>query len=504
MNRFWKHTVNVVASVTLAGCSTLQPVELSPEYSFRASESALWTELEAVQSGNWQVLLNNGPDALDWRLRAIDSATESIDLQTLLWSIDRVGALMLDHLAAAADRGVQVKILIDDYWLADEEKVFLELLEHKNVQYRVFNPFLRRSSNIVTRQVLNLAEFSRVDHRMHNKAMVVDNAVAFVGGRNLADEYFGLDERINFRDMELLVGGPIVGDVAAAFDSYWNNRWTIPLRSISRVAHSPADMSSALAKLEEVTHIHQEESYEVRIDQWRQLVASAFTGRSELIIDSPPGNNPALPENAPVQVTEELIRLIENASEEIVIISAYLIPITTLEQALKRANERGVKVRILTNSIRSNNHLAAHSAYRNHINTLIGYGAELHEVRADAKERQLYMVRPVDDKSLALHAKVLVVDSDKVFIGSANLDPRSLRINTEMGLLVHSEELATGLRSAVAPDFSLANAWRLQPDEEHGVVWVSDDQVLNSQPSQSLLMSIEDWFFAHLPLENTL
>ena len=141
-----------------------------------------------------------------------------------MWSFDTVGALVLHHLIVAADRGVQIKILIDDTFLAGEEQLLLQLAEHDNIEYRVFNPFKRRSNNIVTRQVLNLAEFHRLDHRMHNKSMIVDNRVAIVGGRNLADEYFGLDENANFRDMELLIGGPTVAEVTASFDAYWNEK----------------------------------------------------------------------------------------------------------------------------------------------------------------------------------------------------------------------------------------------------------------------------------------
>ena len=163
---------------------------------------------------------------------------------------------------------------------------------------------------------------------------------------------------------------------------------------------------------------------------------------------------------------------------------------------------RGVKVRILTNSIQSNNHLAAHSAYRKHIKKLLEGGAELHEVRVDARDRYLYMFPPTDKKSLALHAKVLVIDDDKVFIGSPNMDPRSLVINTEMGLLVQSEELNAQIRSLVERDFSQANAWHLKLNDKGHVVWVSDGVVLESQPARSFMQRIEDWFFMHLPIED--
>ena len=163
-----------------------------------------------------------------------------------------------------------------------------------------------------------------------------------------------------------------------------------------------------------------------------------------------------------------------------------------------------MSVQILTNSIRSNNHLSAHSAYRNHIAALMGFGADVYEVRADAADRTTYIRPPVGGKELGLHAKALIIDHDRVFIGSANLDPRSLRINTEMGLVVTSEALNAVLREAVAPDFAAGNAWNLRFDEAGEVIWVSGDEVLTAQPVDSAFQRLEDWFFAHLPIEDEL
>ena len=161
-------------------------------------------------------------------------------------------------------------------------------------------------------------------------------------------------------------------------------------------------------------------------------------------------------------------------------------------------------MRILTNSLGSNNHLSAHSAYQNHVKTLVGHGAELHEVRTDAKDRSLYMLNPVSRKTLALHAKALVIDDDKVFVGSANLDPRSLRINTEMGFLIISEDFNERTRAAIEGDFSVDNAWRLELDDDDRITWVSKDETLRSQPDTSFMQRLEDWFFSHLPLEGEL
>jgi putative cardiolipin synthase len=494
----------VFAGLLAAGCTSLQPVDLPPEYTAAPADTRLWETLADERPGDWYALLNDGLGALDWRLRAIDSATESIDLQTFLWSVDTVGSLVLDHLVAAAERGVAVRLLVDDSFLLGKDDILLELAYHPNIEYRIYNPYKRRSNNVVTRQALNLAEFHRLDHRMHNKAMIVDNRVAIVGGRNLADEYFGLHAVANFRDLEVMVGGPIALEITAEFDSYWNDHWSVPIESLSHVTHTAADLDAARAVRVANLHIHAEQSDTERLEEWRALTSTAVDGEATLFADDPPEENPAEAREAPVQVANALMEILDAATEEVLIVSAYLIPTPELEGAVERAIGRGVRIRMLTNSIRSNNHLTAHSAYRNHIRALLDNGAELHEVRIDASDRDIYMLSPIEEKQLALHAKALVIDFDKVFIGSANLDPRSLRINTEMGLLIESEALNAEVRKAVTPDFSQTNAWLLELDEDGRVIWVSHDATLTEQPAASMLQRIEDWFFSHLPIEDEL
>jgi putative cardiolipin synthase len=494
----------LLAVLLLSGCATLDPQELPPEYTPPPAADASWEAVDEARQGDWYALLNEGPDALDWRLRAIDSATQSIDLQTFLWTFDTVGTAVLDHLLAAADRGVGIKMLIDDSFLLGEDGILLEIAHHPNIEYRVFNPFKRRPSGVATRQALNLAEFHRLDHRMHNKAMIVDNRVAIVGGRNLADEYFGLDDDANFRDLEVIVGGPVVLEVTQEFDGYWNDRWSVPIELLSHVKTTPADLDAARQVSGAIGHIHVEEAADARLERWKALANDAVEATSRLLADEPPEENPAAEDEAPVQVANALTELFDSAANEIIIVAAYLIPTPELAGAVDRAVERGVRVRMLTNSIRSNNHLTAHSAYRNHIKDMLTSGAELHEVRIDARDRHIYMLAPVSEKNLALHAKALIVDHDRVFIGSANLDPRSLRINTEMGFLIESEALNRELRAAVAPDFERSNAWELQLDDEGDVLWVSDEVTLTSQPAMSTMQRIEDWFFAHLPIEDEL
>ena len=217
--------------------------------------------------------------------------------------------------------------------------------------------------------------------------------------------------------------------------------------------------------------------------------------------DTPAHRNPAVEEEEPNQLAAALMRLIDDANSEVILVSAYLIPTPELESAIERAEERGVRVRILTNSLRSNNHLAAHSAYRGHLQRLVSQGADLHEVRVDAADRSLYMQKPVQDKRLGLHAKIMIIDHNRVFVGSCNLDPRSLKLNTEVGLIIDSEPLNQDLREVLAADFEPRNAWAVKMSEDGNLRWHGGNLVLEAQPADSSLERLEDWFFGLLPID---
>ena len=505
------HSHAVVRGVLLAGllllsggCATgLQPVDVPDEFTPPPSHAAQWEALDAVREGDWFHLLNTGGDALEWRLRAIDSAVDSIDLQTFIWDLDGSGELIRQRLLSAAERGVFVRVLVDDSFVLDADQALLDIDRHAGIELKVFNPYKRRSDKAGLRQILNLGDFHRLDHRMHNKVMVIDNQVAVVGGRNLADHYFGYDERDNFRDLEVVAGGPVVQTLARGFDSYWNDPWCFPVET---VMERRGELGSP-----ETVDLHPIDAGEFpvetpaeRLEDWLAIARSAHGGSATLLLDAPPDADPDYATESPVQVGAQLIAAIDAAQTEVWLVSAYLIPSDELESAIRRAIQRGVRVRILTNSIGSNNHLTAHAAYRRHVRTLVEMGVEVHEVRDDAEDRELYIEAPVEDKTLCLHAKVLVFDNNRAFVGSANLDPRSLKINTEMGLMIESPSLNAELRQALEPDFSLRNAWHVKPGDDGDLVWVSDGIVLDHQPEPSYMRRIEDWFLSLLPMEDEL
>jgi putative cardiolipin synthase len=487
--------------LALSGCIMQKPLDLPQQMAQAPAEDQLWSELATVRSEDWFELLNTGQEALTWRLRAIDSATRTLDLQTFLWLDDPTGRSILRHIFDAADAGVRVRLLIDDTFTANQDAMIFAIDRHPNIELRIYNPFRRRYDDMVMRQLLNMGEFARLDHRMHNKVMIVDNQAALIGGRNLADEYFGNHPTFNFRDMEVIAVGPVAASISRHFDDYWNSGWSFPADRLPIKAPPQTSAQALRAHLKGSADRGLAEDQATRSEAWRRLALSAFAGEARLIADRPARMDPAAPEELPNQLALALMPWIDRAQKEIVMVSAYFIPTPELEAAIERAERRGVRVRILTNSLRSNNHTAAHSFYRGHLERLLGHGADVHEVRARAKDRSTYMRTPVEAKDLGLHAKLMLIDDTHAFVGSANLDPRSLHLNTEIGILIESPSFNRRLRENLALDFHKRNAWHLQTNEEGELVWVGDDTVLSSQPAESQFQLLEDWFLGILPME---
>lgn len=486
----------------LSGCATLKPVDLPAEYAQPPAETQPWRHLAAEKTDDWFALLNTGHQGLAWRLRAIDSATRSIDLQTFLWKEDPTGFEIMRRIILAAERGVRVRFLIDDTFTIDEDNLIYQIDQHPNIAVRIYNPYNRRYNGFVLRELMNLGEFARLDHRMHNKTMMVDNRAAIIGGRNLADEYFGYHPQANFRDMEMLTVGPIVLSISERFDAYWNCGWSFP---VDRIIKNPSGTVKPKAWEQLISDDRDSESAEdhaTRQAEWLSMARTAPAGKALLIADEPAHADPAATAEQPNQLARELIDWIDRAREELILVTAYLIPTPAFEAAVERAEKRGVRVRILTNSLRSNNHTAAHAVYRRHIKRIMGHGADLHEVRARAKDRAVYMQVPVDDKNLGLHAKLLLIDQTISFIGSANLDPRSLHLNTEIGILVQSKAFNHRVRQKFEMDFSKRNAWQLQESDSGKTIWVADDAVRTTQPAASNFQLLEDWFLSILPIED--
>jgi cardiolipin synthase C len=482
----------------LAACSTVQPQrDRTPEQALAPVPMTALPGLASQDRHDHVVPMGIGPEALQWRLRALRVATQSVDLQTFIWKDDSAGLALVREIIAAAERGVRVRILLDDSFLAHADPALRALSGHANIEYRIYNPVANRSGNTLVRELENLHDLARINHRMHNKLLVVDGRIAIIGGRNLADEYFGYQQQHNFRDFEFIVSGPFLQQLEEVFDLYWNDPWSIPIEDLVEEGYAP-DFATARADIVPRAQAHLDSAVSTARD-WELLFGSGYSVDLQLLVDTPPDTAPDL--DAPVQLAAALVQRVDEVERDLVLVSAYFIPTPELTEVIEKAARRGVRVRILTNSLGSNNHVSAHAAYAKHRPALLRAGAEIYELRPDAQTRELYMDAAVVQSLLGLHAKGIVFDDCCLFLGSANLDPRSLRLNTEVGVVVESPELTARVRRMLEVDMRGENAWRVELDARGELVWTGADGEQRHAPPASFFLRAESWFFGLFPIE---
>ena len=413
-------------------------------------------------------LLSQGREAFIVRLAAIDLAERSLDMQYYIWDGDTTGRIILDRVMMAADRGVRVRLLVDDPYYKASDRVKAALDAHANVEIRLFNPLKNRRWSALD----FVFDFGRVNRRMHNKLMVADGAVAIVGGRNIGDIYYGVNTTANYRDLDVLAVGPVVRDLAAVFDRYWNSAPTVPIATIVDRVHGAADLDAIRIRLrEEITAadypypIH-DELGELAVRR-AELRDNLVWAPARVIADDP---NIA-PGTESDDVFEFIRGLIARLHEELLVESPYFVLPAGAQETIRALHERNVRVRVLTNSLASNDMLPAHSGYAKTRKRLLENGMELYELRPDTEAFRPGWSLVAARSQAVLHAKAMAFDREAVFIGSFNLDPRSAVINTEAGLYIESPELADRLMAYMATGVMPANSYRVLLDPNGEIVW---------------------------------
>lgn len=452
-------------------------------------------------------LLASGRAAYEGRYALATHAQKTIDAQYFLWQDDASGLLLLAALIDAARRGVRVRILLDDLHAEGRDAALAKLDGQPNIAVRLFNPFLPRWTHLPDL----LFDFERVNHRMHNKAFIVDNAVAVVGGRNIGDPYFSASEQgANFRDLDLFAAGPIVRAVSEQFDRFWNSPWAIAVDRLDP-DHPPTDRLAAMAadlrrsppenpRFPFTAHLAPQ-SLDRLVDD---LPARLIWGPARLIADDP--DKPATSDRTVVRAVRGQID--HAASHELLIESAYFIPGEGMTGALCGLAAQHVDVRILTNSLSSNDTTPAFAGYAKRRKALLRCGVRLYELRADAG----FVRREwtwLNSRSLAmLHSKVTVIDRRKVIIGSFNMDPRSAGINTELALLIDSPALADRAAAIVERDMGPRNSWRLTLDRDGGIVWTGETDGrpvrLHREPNTGFWLRARAKILSVLPIDHQL
>lgn len=510
--------IGALLIATLGGCAGVLPqVERLPsKVLLGAPDAPLVTAardagLAADSSGVWPIPQANF--ALDARLAMIAAATRSIDLQTYLIADDATGRMLLRALRDAALRGVRVRVLVDDLYTADMDRLLLGLAAHPNVQLRLFNPFITARDSSLRRLVALARGFKRLNHRMHNKLFVADGAVALVGGRNLADEYFLRGKQGNFIDFDLLVTGAVMPQLNHWFDLYWNSTQVYPALDIVRASGPPPAPADELrAAFERSTAADRPEPAPTTPDlfgappfsaalaqrrfHWLAAEASAFAD-SPLKIEP---ENYSIPVND--TVTHRFLQMLGAAQSEVLLFSPYFIPGTEALDRIKALRAAGVGVRVVTNSLAASDEPLVSVGLERHQTELLKIGVDLYELSSTRLKLDRTLRGLLGASTGRLHAKMGFLDRKTVLVGSMNLDPRSDKINTEIGVMVHSPTLARMILGAFRVD-ELAGVYqvKLRPDGA-GVRWTAVDadttEELEVDPDTSLWQRLQlmllSWF----------
>ncbi len=463
------------ASIDLASVPRTPSSALAPQPGTRLHDG-ITSRLAATPGQSGFVTLERGLDAFVARAALAELAERTLDLQYYIVHGDTSGLLLLGRVLAAADRGVRVRLLIDDWTLADADAALAQLDAHPSIEVRLFNPTANRSWWTLRRWLEVVGDFSRINRRMHNKAWIADNAAAIVGGRNLGDEYFEARDDLDYHDLDLLAAGPIVRDVSASFDRYWNSDFAVPLETFRRVEGGDAQQASMRAWFA---------AHEARVgaspyakalagapllDRMRRGEVDWRLGEARLLVDDPeklrrPTDDPALRgAERRLLLAGQLDALAPKPARELLVVAPYFVPGTQGVAAFGARVRDGVAVRILTNSLTSSDVLAAQAGYAKYRPALLEAGVTLYELKPTGPGRD-GPVRIRDalggGSRAALHEKSFVIDRRTVFVGSLNLDPRSVRVNTEVGVLVLSEALAGEVAAIFDRNAAPGSAWHV-------------------------------------------
>lgn len=417
-------------------------------------------------------VLEKGEESLIGRAWLAQNASRSIDIQYFIWSSDNIGTLAAELLLSAAERGVAVRVLVDDVLVDADERTLLLLSAHPNVQIRIYNPnisvgvgFWQRIKNAVT-------GFREINQRMHDKTAIFDGVAGITGGRNMADEYFDYDHEYNFRDRDVLLLGDAVSAMADNFEEFWTSDLAVPVERLLEDELSRLSPLDATQRSEELhAYAADPANFEFGVRQaidstpdfFPHLLQSLIWADVSFVSDRPGKNSGMAGLGGGGESTYHLIDAVRNARESILIQSPYLILPEGGIELLDELTDRGVRIRISTNSLASTDNIPAFSGYQRQRKALLKAGVEIYEFmpepnsHAELVERydRISHFAPV----FGLHAKSMVIDGEIVFIGTFNLDPRSANLNTEVGMLARDRKLAQQVTKSIETDILPGNSW---------------------------------------------
>jgi putative cardiolipin synthase len=506
-------------ALALQGCASLAERQKTPGTALPAAMDSplaalLPTDLVAGSGSAFRPLAFSSY-SMDARLTLIREARQSLDIQYYLLADDLTGRAFLRAVRDAAVRGVRVRILVDDLYTANNDRLLQGIAAYPNVQVRLFNPFPAGRAFNITRWGLSLADLARLNHRMHNKLFIADGVFAIAGGRNIADEYFFRNPRGNFIDFDLLVAGDAVPDLAASFDRYWNSRHVYTLDALE------PDAPKAEARREEFEQLTASATmlFEAQMKGARDFLnygplsldmahppLKMLRGAIQVVADNPEkAGGEGSSGQDPTTVISHITQVLGRARDDVLLASPYFVPGKAALQGLYEVRKSGVPVTLVTNTMASNDEPFVSAAYGRHRRQMLQMGMQVYEV----SPRILRMDATFDDSFGAmlgtstgrLHAKMIVIDHQTTVVGSMNLDFRSSRANTELGLFVDSPELAADV-TALVDELRSVGTYRMRLGGASGrdVQWVDDqpdgEKVFDAEPEISISTLLEVWLFS--------
>lgn len=427
------------------------------------------------QSGAY--VLDKGEEALLARAWLADHANSSIEVQYFIWSSDNIGTLATESLLRAAQRGVQVRVLVDDLLIDAPNDFLLAMAAHPKIDIRIYNP-RHKVGTSKPKRVLNIfTDFRAINQRMHDKTFLVDRQVAITGGRNMADEYFDYDQRYNFRDRDILLLGPVVKTMESSFNSFWNSDLAVPVELLLKKSTppTPAEIKTIYDELH--AYADQPENFAPEVRQaltdlpqkFSALIANLVWDEMQFISDLPGKNAGKEGLGGGGRATTQLAETLQLAKQQVTIQSPYLVMPEGGLELFAELVKQGVRVRINTNSLLSTDNLMAFSGYSKQRKKLLKAGIEIYEFKPDpAIQRELikrYQQLEKQAPIFAIHAKTLVIDSRQLYIGTFNLDPRSANLNTEVGVIIDNPQLALEVEGQIERDMHPDNSWNAATDK---------------------------------------
>jgi cardiolipin synthase C len=479
-------TLLLLSALLASGCASLPTdVQRTPTFTLEdTSETKLHNVIQPLVRGHPEKsgfhALSNGIDAYAARLLLVRAAQKSIDVQYYIWHDDLTGRVLHNQLLAAADRGVRVRMLLDDMDTAGKHEVLHIIDAHPNIEVRVFNPFAGRGNRMGD----YLTDARRINHRMHNKTMTADNQATIFGGRNIGDEYFDASGHVGFSDLDALAIGPVVDEVSRGFDLYWNSQWVYPLAAFQpdepvTEAMIKGFRNQSDAYLEEARSSKYAEAIrELDIVNMSSVEEMDFAWGKWVLVYDHPSKVDAKEITEETHLGPKLRKAMDKAQDELLIVSPYFVPGTRFTEYLVGLVDRGVRVRIMTNSLAANDVPMVHAGYQRYREALISGGVELYEFKPvihhgiENEDVEKQKKKWMGSSRASLHGKYFGFDQHYIFIGSFNLDGRSVAINTELGVYFESPDYGAWLAKAFDAS-AMTKGYRVLLNEENELEWVT-------------------------------